>query len=512
MARSKQPPSDFPRLEAFARKYCRHVKGPLAGMPVEFEPWQREDWTLALELDPKTGLRVFRDVVMSRPKKHSKSLDTACIGLFALSPFEGENGPEGYSAAGTKEQARMVLTPAQWMLDPQKAGYSPHLADLGFRKFRNTVECTRTDGAWSVIPHDSDTIEGVNPSFASIDEYATHKTATLRDNLATAMVMREQPLMLTISTKGDRVGGPFYELEQRAVSMPTFRQVGPFKWIAEDRDAGFLFINYGLPEDSTTDIENPEVWDAINVASWVTRESLGKILHSPSTSETAFRRKHLNQWVGIGQESGIPSEVWDACTAPELVAQLRDSGAPVCVGVDLGFTDDWAAVVAAGWVGDRIAIDARLFEPPEAAGLELDVEATVGAAVDEMARRYRIRNLAADEYGAKHLMQTWARRGLPVEGFPQNPSHMCPASVDLLTVLQRVQLAHDGNRDLRQHALNAVRLDVGTRGWQFAKPRTAGGAKDRTQKIDGLVATLVAVSRLLARERQKAPEKGLTIW
>ncbi len=509
-----EPPSDFHRLEKFARKYCRHVKGPLAGQPVEFEEWQREDWTLALELDPDTGLRVFRDVVMSRPKKHSKSLDTACVGLFMLSEFEAENGPEGYSAAGTKDQARMVLGPAQWMLDPNKKAYSPGLVDLGFSKFRNEVHNGRTDGVWSVIPHDADNIEGVNPSFVSVDEYAVHKTTTLRDNLATAMVMREQPFMLTISTKGDRAGEhvPFYKLEQEAMAMPTFRQVGPYKWIAEDRESGFLFINYGLPEDASVDIEDPAVWNAVNPASWVTEKALRQTLRSVSTTETAFRRKHLNQWVAAGQETGIQPDVWDACCDPELVEHLRQSGAPVCVGVDLGFTDDWAAVTAAGWVGDRIAVDARLFEPPEGAGLELDIEATVGKAVDEMARQYRIRNLAADEYGAKHLMQQWARRGLPVEGFPQNPSHMCPASVDLLTVLTKRQLAHDGNRNLRAHALNAVRLDVGQRGWMFGKPRTAGGSKDRGQKIDGLVATLVAVSRLLARERQKAPGKGLTIW
>lgn len=501
--KKKAAPSDAPRMEAFFAKHVRHVKGPYAGQPVYWEDWNREDWTLALELDPKTGLRVFRDVIFSRPKKSSKSLDAAGCGLFMLSPFEGEIGLEGYSAAGTRDQARMVLAPAQQMLNSNSIAYSPGLADLGFKKFRNTITNTRTEASWAVIPHDADTIEGVNPTFVSVDEYAVHTTPTLRDNLSTAMVMRDQPFMLTISTKGDRATGPFYELEKKAKKLPDFRQVSPYKWIAQDRDAGFLFINYGLDEDSDADIADPKVWKGINVASWVTVDALGRIFNSPSTSEVAFRRKHLNQWTSSSEESGIPAPLWDSCAKEGY--QLP-AGTTVCIGIDIGFTDDWSAVVAAGWDGDKIGLDAILFEPPSEKGMELDTAATVGEAIVDMLARYRVANIAIDKYQVKMLMQALGRAGLPVEGFPASPSHMGPASMELLNELQHHRIIHDGDPDLRTHVLNAVKRTVGLDGWMFAKPKTlegAGSQVDRTAKIDGLVATLFAVSRLLARGRRK---------
>lgn len=497
---ARRPPTDFDSFAAFTRKYCRHTKGPLAGQPVEFEPWQEEDWRLALETDPRTGLRVFRSVVFSRPKKHSKSLDAACNGLYMLSDFEGENGAEGYSCSGTKDQARKVIDPAQKMLTSNSKAYSPGLVDQGFKKYRNTI-VRGADNVWEVVPYDADNIEGVNPSWWSCDEYATFQSPTLRDNLTTAMVMREQPFGLTISTKGDRTGGPFYQLEQKARDLPDFEQVNPYKWVAQDRDAGFLFINYGLDEDSTADIENPEIWQAINVASWVRNDALHKTFHSIDTTEVAFRRKHLNQWVGNSQERGIRPEVWDAC---KVAGYTLPPGTPVCLGVDIGFTDDWSAVVAAGWHNGRVGLDVILFEPPADAGLELDTAATVGEAIIDMLGKFRVVNIGVDKYQLRMLTQALTRAGLPVEAFPHAPSHMCPASVDLLGLLLEHKLAHDGDADLRRHVLAAVKQTVGMDGWMFAKPKTMSGegqTDDRSEKIDGLVATLIAVSRLLARGR-----------
>ncbi len=162
---------DFNRLQNFAYTYCRHVKGAMAGQPVLFEDWLAEDLRLAYEVD-KTGKRVFNQVILSYPKKHSKSLTTTICGLYELSPFRHKAGaPENYSLAGTREQARLTLDPARMMLDPQNAAYSPLLAQM-FYKQRNTIICPSNAGKWEVLPHNADTVEGINPSFVACDEYA----------------------------------------------------------------------------------------------------------------------------------------------------------------------------------------------------------------------------------------------------------------------------------------------------------------------------------------------------
>ncbi|MBC7644587.1 MAG: hypothetical protein H7123_05620 [Thermoleophilia bacterium] len=450
--------------------------------------------------------------MMSRPKKSSKSLDAACNGLWMMSEYEGENGPEGYSAAGRKSQARKVIDPAQKMLTPQSKAYSTGLVDLGFRKFRDTIVNPRNDALWEVIPYDAEGVEGVNPSWWSCDEYAVFVSSLMRDNLSTAMIMRENPLGLTISTKGDRAGGPFYDLEQVARKLPDFEQVSPYKWIAQDRDAGFLFINYGLEEDDdTTDIEDPAVWNGINQASWITEENLGLTFRSHSTSTVAFRRKHLNQWVGSSEEAGVPPTLWDR--AKRTGYQLP-AGTAVCLGIDIGFTDDWSAVVAAGWDGDKIGLDHVMFEPPEDAGMELDTAATVGETIMDMCARYRVVNIGIDQYQMRMLMQALGRSGLPVEKFPGSPSYMCPASVDFLGMLLENKIMHDGDPDLRQHILNAVKRTVGMDGWMFSKPKASEGkgtSDDRTLKIDGLVATLIAVARLLAKGRPQSSNRRISM-
>ena len=51
-----------PRFAAFCEHYVRHTKGRWAREPLRLEPWQREFWWEALEVDPVTGLRVYSEV------------------------------------------------------------------------------------------------------------------------------------------------------------------------------------------------------------------------------------------------------------------------------------------------------------------------------------------------------------------------------------------------------------------------------------------------------------------
>ena len=44
------------------KRYIRHTKGRWAGLPLVYEPWQREFWWEALEFDPATGLRIYNEV------------------------------------------------------------------------------------------------------------------------------------------------------------------------------------------------------------------------------------------------------------------------------------------------------------------------------------------------------------------------------------------------------------------------------------------------------------------
>lgn len=476
--------TDQPRFTEFNRVYIRHVKGQLAGTPVVHEPWQCEDWALALELDPKTGLRVFRDVVMLRPKKNSKSLDAAACGFFMLSPYDGEHGAEGYSLAGSQQQARVVHDVAKTMVDPTSSSHSPHLAAL-FTKQRDVI-LGRNDATWRVIAANSDMIEGANAHFASCDEYAVHKTPDLRDNVFSGSLVREQPFMLTISTVGADTTRPLYQLEQNALKLKDVYKPSPYKTIAFDREAGFLFIKYGLAEGEDADLENPDVINGCNPGSWVTPEIVRARLKHPNSREVDVRRKHFNQWVAGGSE-GVPAASWHKAEREGL--HIPD-GAKVVLGVDVGLRDDWSAIVAAALMPDgEVWLEAFMFEPPEGEGQELDL-AVIGHTVEQLARRWMVTAVVIDPMFLVDTRQQWQSRGLNVVEFPQYDSRMGPASVSFWQALKSDRLRHGGQSDFTQHVLGAEMKDT-ARGWRFSKPRQGDA------KIDGLVAAVMATHVLL---------------
>lgn len=82
----------------------QHTQGPLAGQPLELQPWQvfRHGSVFGWK-HRETGLRRFRDTYHQVGKKNGKTTDTAVPMLFTQL-FDGEAAPEGYCAATTKEK------------------------------------------------------------------------------------------------------------------------------------------------------------------------------------------------------------------------------------------------------------------------------------------------------------------------------------------------------------------------------------------------------------------------
>lgn len=473
----------FEQLLRFSFKYCRHVKGALVGQPVEFEKWLWDDLRLAYEID-KYGNRVFNQVVLSYPKKHSKSLTSTCVGAFELSPLRyAAGGPENYSVAGTKEQSRMTFDPMLAMLNPKNAAYSPYMAQL-FRAYKNVIVCDYNGGKWEIVPHDATTFEGKNASFAAIDEYAVHKTQTMRDNVKSSMIARENPLMLTISTKGDNNDRPMYYLEQEMLKHENIRWESEFKWIVEDREAGVLYISCGLPEDYDKPYDDPEMWKQVNLASWITEKSLRQEWLDKSTTEASFRRKMLNQWVADAVEVGIRPEEWDACK-DETIALV--DGQEIFVMVDLAYSGDDSAVVWGGWSNDRFVVDCETWSPP-GNGDEIDIRATVDKKVCELAEQFQVRLFGADPWNAKLLLQDWYYRRWQTHEMKMSPMIRVPASSVLLEMVQRREVAHNGNRKLREHVLNMIKRETDS-GWLFDK----ANKHDRKKKIDAGIALIGCV-------------------
>ena len=97
-----------------------HIKGPQAGLPLSLAPWQKFiylnifGWMVS-----GTGKRRFRRAYTEVPRGNGKSSMVAPAGLYMLCA-DREGGAEVYSAAVTRDQAKIVFNTAKAMANRAK--------------------------------------------------------------------------------------------------------------------------------------------------------------------------------------------------------------------------------------------------------------------------------------------------------------------------------------------------------------------------------------------------------
>jgi phage terminase large subunit-like protein len=92
-----------------------HSKGEWAGQTFELAPWQAFIVGALFGWKRNDGLRRFRTAYCAVPRKNGKSSIAAGIGLYLL-VADREQGAEVYSAATSRDQARIVFDGAKRMV------------------------------------------------------------------------------------------------------------------------------------------------------------------------------------------------------------------------------------------------------------------------------------------------------------------------------------------------------------------------------------------------------------
>jgi phage terminase large subunit-like protein len=98
----------------------RHSKGEWAGQTFALAPWQAFVVGCLFGWQRSDGLRRFRTAYCAVPRKNGKSTLSAGIGLYLL-VADGEHGAEIYSAATSRDQARIVFDEAKRMVGSSPA-------------------------------------------------------------------------------------------------------------------------------------------------------------------------------------------------------------------------------------------------------------------------------------------------------------------------------------------------------------------------------------------------------
>jgi phage terminase large subunit-like protein len=316
-----------------AMELFEHVKGPKGGQKLILEPWQCFIITTLFGWVWKaTGKRRFRKAHIEVPRGSGKSFIVSGIALFMLA-LDGESGAECFSAAVTREQAKIVFDSAC-----QMAKRCPKfLEKYGVEVAAHDIHLTNdTLSVMRSLASEADSLEGKNPHFVVCDEIQAHKTRTLYEVLETAMAKRDNNLLLSIGTAGSDRLGIGYEVRGRVVEMLDKVYV----------DDSFWGCIWGLdPEDDWTTDEslqkaNPNFGISVNPNTL--REDHRRAIFT-THKQPSFQQKHMNIWTNA-DNALISAHDWQACYLPNLhIEDFRE--VPCVIGLDLSSKLDLCAVV-----------------------------------------------------------------------------------------------------------------------------------------------------------------------
>ncbi len=299
--------------------FCQlvHTKGKLAGQKLHPEPWQQfiianlYGWRRRDD-NRRRYLRAYIQIA----RKNGKSFLAAGVALYDLVT---ERGAECYSAATKKDQAKIVFEDAK-----KTVQYSPDLKKY-IKPLAHSLICG--DGSMKPLASDSNTLDGLNPSCAVIDEFHAHKNTDLIEVIETGMTARVQPLMFIITTAGNDRNVPCYAEYERLGKLLAGTK-------GYENDEYFCMI---FELDKGDDWKNEKNWYKANPNLGVSVE-LDKMRAAyneallKSSKETEFRTKNLNEWLNVA-EVWINDRQWSKCLkrfAEKNLAGLRCWG-----GIDL---------------------------------------------------------------------------------------------------------------------------------------------------------------------------------
>lgn len=447
--------------------------GP-AGEPLIMRPWQRAltGDVFARRADGRLRHRV---ALVGLPRKNGKSAGPGA-GYAIEGLVFGGRGAEVYSAAGDKEQARIVFGIAKSMVEDSEA-----LSEI-ITPYRDVLEVKSTGSIYRCLSAEAFTKEGLNPTRVIFDEVHVQPNDELWNVLQLAMAARFDPLMIGITTAGvmtDSSGNNSlcYRMYQYGCDVAA----------GVIDDPSFYFAWWGAAPDA--DHRDPAVWESANPAygDLVDPEDFAATVKR--TPENEFRTKRLNQWV-TSASSWFPVGVWDECKIEDL--KIED-GEEVVVGLDGSYNNDSTALVAATLASPMKVEVIGLWQKTEDDDDEWTVDVlAVEQAIRDVCKRLRVREVDCDPARFVRSLQLLRRERLPIVEYPQTPERMIPAAQRFYEAVMNRTLSHNGDADFARHIRNAT-LKTTERGSRIVKD-----TKGSDRKIDLAIAAVIAVDRASA--------------
>lgn len=497
------------RVIEFIHEYCYHVKGEFGNerRKVILEPWEQFIiWVLFGWRKKDDKKRRFNTAFVFVAKKNGKSTFIACIGLY-LFIADGESGAEIYSAATTRDQAKIIF------YDYARAMVlkNPELAKV-INIYKHSMTYDPLMSVFRPVSSDADTLDGLNVQCALIDEYHAHKDDGVYNILAYGMAARKQPLMLIISTAGFDPNVPCVAEEEYAKNVLS----GTYE------NDNYFAIIYEI--DHGDDWKDKTKWIKANPNLGISKEidamerDFKKAIDKPE-EQNKFKNKHLNIWTS-NKYAWILDEKWRAC-----ITDIKPPDQSLCyAGVDLSSSIDLTAVALCFLPandGDQYVLkfffylpDADMTERVARDKVPYDVWAqqgyltlTPGNVVDydfiqsdliDISKKYNLQKIAYDPHNASQWVTNMNAEGFEEQMivFPQTPAYLSPAAKDFEVKILSKKLGYIYNpvidwmiscTDIKSDANGNIRP---------IKPDRQKSGK----RIDGVVAAIMALDLAIRNE------------
>jgi phage terminase large subunit-like protein len=485
-----------------------HIKGKWARekKKIRLEPWQVFIVCNIFGWYKADGTRRFHTAYIEVARKNAKSTLAAGIALYMLCA-DGEEGAEVFSAATTGDQARIVWEVAQRMVMKERR-LREH---FGLEAGAHAIFCEMSASAFKPLNAEASTQDGLNPHAAIIDELHAHKTRALWDVIESAFGARSQPLLAAITTAGSDRAGICYE--QRTYVSKLLDRV--------QEDDSYFGIIFTIDDGDNWADEDVWIKANPNLGISVSLEYLrGKCTKALAVASAVnnFLTKHLDVWVSA-DTAWMDMRKWDACADATLTED--QFAAEECISaIDLASKVDLCAKVKVFHRDGHYYAFGRYYLPEEAAeagegekgknsqysgwAREDRLVLTSGNVTDYAVikddiradcGRHRVLEVPYDPFQATQLSTELLKEKIPMVEMRPTVLNFSEPMKQLEALVLSGKFHHTGDPVLAWMVSNVV---CHTDAKDNIYPR-----KERAEnKIDGVVALIMALGRWLARKVQ----------
>lgn len=500
------------RAVTFLRR-LKHPKSTIPKRAFKLDAWQERLVRRIYGPRHADGSRIVKTVVLLLPRGNRKTSIAGALSVLHTIGPEAIPAGECILAASDRKQAGYGFKEAAGIIrEDNRLAKATRIYDA-----HNSVKkiiFPKLGSFLEAISGDAGTQHGRTPAFVFVDELHIWRGDELWKALKSAMPKTQGSLMVVATTSGRGQDNIAHEIVDRARKVAS----------GEIIDPSLLPVLFETPADS--DWKDEALWYRANpglALGYQDIEGLRQLAREGETSITAretFRQYNLNVWLDHSTNPFVEMGIYDRGADAIDLEALK--GQPCWIGVDMSVTTDLTAVVAAfrDGSGGYIVVP-HFFCPAENLRVRSDrdsvpyvewakqgfITATPGNAIDYRSVEQRIRDMIATydvrevnfdvAYSQPVMSPLLEDFGEMIATVRQGWVTQSPALNELERAIVEGQFQHGGHPVLRWCFANvAIHTDsAGNRVMHKGKS---------TDRIDGAVATWMAVSRAAAGEQHSS--------